>query len=322
MALLSLKKKKTRHSFEDSRDEVEQAIHRGITSFFTAQRAEIGTFVSDHFQYPGCWRTNRYGFGLDLLRAPLNLFWAPIYVVTLFALWLLSVLGWQKAKRVSSRLPGGMVTRVQRNINEKVRLALLDTQKLKACIVNELQALPETQNLSADKRLTFTARLEVIIEQALKQLMLTRTASADIANTLFTTTFGALAFNKFTPGGIGIGLLLATFWVTKRAEDTFIFGPAIGGWYYKIFPPQADWLTQASAVALAMLILAVIASFSGLITDPIQSKLGLHQRRLTKMLNQLEQDLVAGSSNRFKPMDPYIARILDLLDTLKANAHF
>jgi len=65
---------------------------------------------------------------------------------------------------------------------------------------------------------------------------------------------------------------------------------------------------------------AILTSFSGIITDPIQYKLGLHQKRLNKLIDSLDKELrgLGDSGLHFK--EQYIARVFDLLDLFRAAA--
>ncbi len=219
-------------------------------------------------------------------------------------------------------LPGGLTTRVQTQINRAIQEEIFADPSLKACVVARLEALVEEAPLDPSQQDALIEGLDRIVRDALSQLMLTRTASADITNTLLSTAAGALAFKKFTPGGFGIGLLLAAIWVQEQARRDFFLGDTLGGWYYHVFPPKPDAFEQAVGIALVMMLLSVVASFSGLLTDPFQAHTRLHQFRLRRMLNRMERDLIQKSASSFKPIDPYIARILELFDTLKAQISF
>lgn len=307
---------------------VEQALIKGIRKHFADKRNYVPQFVARHFLYPGCWHTNRAAFGLDLFRAPLNLLWAPFYITIILMLLLMRMAGIKRASSLAKQLPGGLTTRVQQKVNALVAKELVDGEGLREAVLKEVEALsvaPESILLTVSHtqaRNPWEDKLEEIIDQSLKQLMLTRTASADITNTLASTAVGALAFNKFTPGGFGLGIILATLWVKFRAEKNFFLGDTIGSWYYGVFPPKPSLLETSAGILIVMMILALVASFSGLVSDPIQAKTGMHKNRLNKMLRQLEKDAVEKANSRFKPLDPYVARILELFDTLKSQLSF
>lgn len=41
----------------------------------------VASFCAQHFSWRGAWSLNRQALGLDLLRAPLNVFYAPLWVL-------------------------------------------------------------------------------------------------------------------------------------------------------------------------------------------------------------------------------------------------
>ncbi len=295
----------------------QEILETGIQDYFNGRLQHVPCFVKTHFQYPGCWHINKLAFGSDLLRAPVNLLWAPFYVAIVLVCMVCSLCGFRWAGNLAAKMPGGFTTRVQSHVNELVKAELIDEEAMGDFLTQRLQrALP---NAYETERIDNHNRLEIIVKDALSQLMLTRTASADISNTLLSTAMGALLFKKFTPGGIGIGFVLAAVWAQEHAARNFFLGDWAGKWFYTLFPPSPGLIEQVIAVFLVMLMLSVFASFSGLLTDPVQAHLGLHSRRLRKMLRQLEQDMLARSKSRFKPLDPYVARILEIFDLLKAQ---
>jgi len=264
-----------------------------LPAAIAACRARIPGFVQRHFRYPGAWHSNRHALGWDLARAPANLLWAPFYVTAMLLSLLAARAGRPGLAQLLERTPAGFTTRVQRHLNHCIREDLLAPLTV------------ATTGTGADQR------------QLLDRYASTRTAAADIGNTVASAAFGALALKQFTPGGIAIGLLLAG-WVTRRqqAEDFFL-GPAAGELYAALFQATPGAFIQIGAIIVVLCGLAVFASLSGLITDPLQARLGLHRWRLERMLDHLEHDLERAGSN-YQPRDPFVARLLELFDLLRS----
>ena len=299
------------------------AVHRGLETYFDGCRARIQPFVKRHYHYPGAWATNKSAFGWDLLRSPLNLTWAPIYIATIAARGLCNRLGWLKLADRLRRVPFGITTDVQKHSTELIYRELLlwptDTahaNPIHDAVVAELSQL----SLSVDDDQAAQVRQLVgeVASDAIEQLQITRTASADISNASISTLIGAFAYKKFAPGGIAIGMLLAGSISRHEAIDSFPLGTSLGGFFYGYFPPDSSFLTVTASIALVMLVFAVLASFSGLLTDPLQALTGLHRRRLNKLIDKVEQDIKAKASGSFRPKDQYLARIFDLLDVLRS----
>ena len=78
---------------------------------------------------------------------------------------------------------------------------------------------------------------------------------------------------------------------------------------------SAEFPTDVNEV-VAMCVLAFVSTFIGIVTDPIQAKLGLHQRRLRKLVKAVEQDLLGKSAGQFQLREKYMGRVFDVVDFL------
>lgn len=280
-----------------SRDpDVSSAYTERRRCYFERCRRRVPGFVDRHFRYPGAWNTNRRALGWDLLRAPANLLWAPFYVAGVLSAMTARRMGRTRLAAALDRLPSGLATQVQRYVQDRIE--------------RELLALGRS---SDDPEVTRVGRL------ALDRYASTRTASADIGNSLVSTLAGAVALKQFTPGGIAIGLLLGGWLAQRSAAADFFLGETVGSWYYGLFPPDPTLPQQLMGVLLVLVVLAIFAALSGLLTDPLQSRFGLHQHRINRMLEKLEADLASLDTERssYRPPDPYLARLLEAIDAVR-----
>lgn len=307
------------------------AIKRGAVQYFSQCKARIPSFTQQHFSYPGAWHTNKVAFGWDLIKMPINLIWAPFFILLQLTAFILGKCNQHTLRQYLLKIPGGFSTKVQKHSSQLISQYLLgDSQnpqdgELHQCIA---QALARTlqNNINGGTHPNTQVQLQTIIQalnpittQALEQYAITRTASADITNTFISTIAGAFAFKKFTPGGLGLGIILAALAAKHEQTQNFIFGSTLGGYYYELFPPSPSVGLIIACSFGVMGTLAVLASFSGLITDPIQYYTKLHNYRLRKLITHLEQDFNQQNNSSFKPKDQYIARIMDIFDTLKTQ---
>ena len=65
-----------------------------------------------------------------------------------------------------------------------------------------------------------------------------------------------------------------------------------------------------------MLCRILLAALSGIVTDPLQRRLGLHRRRLLRLLRALEGILSGETGQNLTMHDHYVARLADILDML------
>lgn len=312
-----------------SEAEIEQAIRLGIERYFNDCRARIPAFIDRHFHYPGAIATNRMALGWDMLRAPVNLLWAPFYALAcLVKILAPKRIGLMWLHSLAVHVPAGFTTRVQRHISSLIQTELLDNNLtgrlseghlLESYLVEALEEVYASHTCDTVDHGRFNELVEPLVADALSQYRVTRTASADITNSISCTVLGAFAFQKFTPGGIGLGVVLASMLAKTMAARDFILGETIGGWYYSWFPPEPSLATTASVMVAVMAALAAFAALSGVIFDPVQAAVGLHRRRLHKLLNHLEKDISLSTQSSFRPKDQYVARILDTFDMIRSG---
>lgn len=314
----------TPHKQKISDVEVEQALRAGIARYFDDCRARVPAFIDRHFHYPGAIATNRMALGWDMLRAPVNLLWAPIYALACLGGMLVPErpgLRWLHA--VVRRVPAGLTTRVQEHISDLILMDLLNDGRkgplLEHYLVEALEEVYARHNHEPVDHQQFRELMEPLFAETLSQYRVTRTASADITSNLSCTLLGAFAFQKFTPGGIGLGLVLATMLAKTLAARDFILGETIGHWYYSWFPPEPSLATTAGVMLAVMAALSAFAALSGMIFDPLQAAVGLHRRRLHKLLDHLERDLSYSTQSSFRPKDQFVARIMDAFDMVRAS---
>ncbi|WP_075187276.1 DUF6635 family protein [Teredinibacter haidensis] len=303
--------------------ELNSVITEATRHYFESCRARIPGFIHRHFQYPGAWHTNRVALGLDIVRAPLNLFWAPVYALISFIKYLLHRKGYLSLASLLGKVPDGATTQVQKHLAKLIYSDLLqldcEQSSLEVHIAAALEERYNESHPSINQQKIFAQRIGPLVHQALLQYRITRTASSDITNSIASTLVGAFAFHKFTPGGIGIGLILAAIIAKATAVNEFFLGRNIGYFYYALLPPEPSLELKAWSLLAVLAVLSAFASFSGLITDPLQSVTRLHHQRLHKMINHLEKDFLEEANNSFRPKDQYVARILDMFDVIKPH---
>jgi hypothetical protein len=86
--------------------------------------------------------------------------------------------------------------------------------------------------------------------------------------------------------------------------------------WYAMFPAAASSALVAGATGGLMLGAAALSAFSGVVTDPVQRRLGIHRRRLERLVLALEQEWLDGNDGRFGVREHYVARLFDVIDLL------
>jgi hypothetical protein len=117
-----------------------------------------------------------------------------------------------------------------------------------------------------------------------------------------------------TPGMLTLGPSIAAIVAQQAAIEAFPLGTGLGAIWYALFPASpSPELVVGITVGLGLLG-ATLAAFAGIVADPIQRRLGLHQRRLHHLLDVTETTLRSGAPTSLRVRDHYVARLLDALD--------
>jgi hypothetical protein len=226
-------------------------------------------------------------------------------------------------ERVAGWLAGWRIlleTEVAREIEWLVATELFEIPCRRRNRVSCRDALAET--ILADERAAallaaaaaidpdFRPRLVAAVETYLGS----RTAAAEIATGFVAAGLGALVVKQATPGLVTLSSALAAMIAQQMAIAAFPLGASLGGLWYSLFPAAAGPGLLAATTVGVFLGGAMLAAFSGVVTDPLQRRLGLHRRKLERLLEILEADL-RGEPGRNRIMrDHYVARLVDILD--------
>lgn len=248
----------------------------------SAAEARVRPFVRRHFSPAGSIRLHRHALGADLLRAPLNVALAPVFLLVRLTAVILSLCG---LKRIASRIAGARIlfrTGMARNIERLVAEELL-------------------RDPDPDAR---TRRL-------LEDYTGTRSAVSEITTTLIVLFSGALLFHTATPGLASLAPKVSNMLAHSNAVTSFPLGQTLGSVWYSVFPVGIPiWFIVATGFVLAM-IASLVTTFAGIVADPIQAALGTHRRRLTRLVRRVHA-ADAGAAGIEK--EHLVARIGDLTD--------
>lgn len=301
-----------------TRQAAEDIVDAAIADYIAGCHARVAPFVDRHFTLKGSAALHRRALGWDLARAPANLLLAVPQLGARTLGFGLQRLGLFAAGKSLSEVEWLRRTQVAEAIGRLIEDELLQL----APRPGEADGLATA--LAADP--TVAATLEAMarhvgdpvfrqrLEAALNRYVETRAAAAEIATALTSLGVGALAFKQLTPSLLSLGPVLAGALAQSAAVTSFPLGAGLGGLWHSWFPASAGTALVAGVTGSLFLGVAVLSAFSGVITDPAQRALGLHQRRLHRLIDGMEGALRHGRGLDFNPRDHYVARLIDLID--------
>ena len=300
-----------------------------IERYIETTRARIDPFADRHFSFSGACALHRKAFGWDLLRAPVNVLLAVPQVLVLLGAGLTRRAGWRRAADWLSRRHLLLATDVAREIDWLIHTELLQLPFRQGSRTSARDALAEAvfsdprieaashEAFDALRRRTSDADFRRDLEDKLAVYTGSRSAASELTTAAVSVAIGATAFKQLTPGVVSLGPALATAAAQQAAIASFPLGAGLGSLWYGVFPVTPSPLaTIGVSVALA-LAFSLLSAFAGVVADPVQRRLRIHQRRLRRLVAAIERNLAGDGPERFVVRDHYVARILDVADLLR-----
>lgn len=152
------------------------------------------------------------------------------------------------------------------------------------------------------------------ILDALAEYSGTRSAIAEFTTALVMLAVGAAVFQSLTPGAISMAPGVAEQVARSTAIGAFPLGETIGAGWYGVFPVGPSPSLVALTVAGLVLLGAVVATFAGTIADPVQVRLGVHRRRLMRLMATVDAEIGRLPERPFVTKEHFLVRIFDLWD--------
>lgn len=315
-------------------ERVRASVEAGVRRYFEHRRARVPGFVDRHFRFEGAWAINRKGFGYDLVRAPVN---TALVAASLAKDGAAAVLERSGRPQTAGRLKRTQLflqTDVAREIDWLIFSQLLELpyrEKGGEERISEDDAL--AREILSDPYLA--ARLQPMlvelakaygdparrrwIDDTMHDYAEARAATAELASLTVTMLAGAILAQKLTPSLITLGPALAELLAQKIASSSVGFGTGLGAGLGlagggAVAHPSTALLIGSTGAAFAAA--AAVTAVAGVVTDPVQRALGLHRRRLTTFIDTMEERLFENPDRRYRVVDAYVGRVLDLADLL------
>ena len=302
-------------------------------AWLRSRGARVDAMVAQHFRLRGKLRLHASALGGDMLRAPVNLILAPVHALLQLLAFMLTRLG---AHRAGAWLRGRRVllpTRVGRVVEQRILTDLLDVplpdrdsvgvevRDHDAMVLRALLSAPQLRPALRQHQSPAAAEAQARrLARILSDYAGTRSAVAEIVTALILVVIGALVFRTLTPGMISMAPNLAGVVAHGAAVAAFPLGETLGGVWYGVFPVGASpWLMGVVVIALVMLG-SVMAAFAGILADPVQARLGIHHRRLHRMIEAMAREVEGSSRQGFAAREHLLARVMDIMDALASLA--
>jgi hypothetical protein len=318
---------RSRLTVEDAQRIVVDAAHR----YFESRQLRVDAFVDRHFSLAGSAALHRKALGWDVLKAPANIALAVPYLAMKLTAVGAQAVGAKRSSRYLRSRQLFLDTAVGREIEWFIVTELLELplrqgerESRKDALAETILSAPELQGvlreaLTAIGRRGDDPEFRRRLEQAMATYTGARAAAAEITTALITVGAGAVAVKQATPGIITLGPALATAMAQQAAVASFPLGATLGSLWYGFVPAAASPVLIAGVTGGLLAVSSIGAAFAGLLADPVQRHLGLHRRRLLRVIDALERQWCEEQGEAgFVAREHYVARLLDLLDVLSS----
>lgn len=307
---------------------IQRAVSNGATRYVDGCKARIGEFVRRHYSFRGSLRIHTHAIGWDMVRMPLNIIWSVVNLLLAILGVTAGMVGLKRLQAWIRRVPPGLVTDMDRQISWLVVTELLqlpyeqgNKRSERDALMEEILKDPVLQQLLNNKLDAFQGPsrdrdFRDKLRTKLAEYGATRTGSADLASniTLLLTSKAMLGQASF--GALSAGTAVSTAVAHSVAVSNFWLGSAVGAYYYAIVPVTVSIRMLVVTTVLVAVVMSLLSTFVGIVTDPIQAKLGLHQNRLNKLIGSIRADLQGTEHSRFELREKYMGRLFDIVDFL------
>lgn len=305
-----------------------KAITAGAESYVREREIRIGEFVRRHYSFRGALKIHSHALGWDVVRVPFNIIWS---FANIFLALLGCIAGLVRLKKLQDwikKIPPGLKTDMDRQISWLIVTDLLELpyqqgQKVsdKDALMTEILKNPELQSLLNEVLASFSEpakspEFRAKLDAKLAEYGATRTASSDLASNAALLVTSKIALGQPAFGALSAGTTVSATIANTVAASNFWLGPTAGSYYYAVFPAAASARLIFAATVVITIALALVSTFIGILTDPLQAKLGIHQKRLRKLVSAVGNDLNGKAGSDFQLREKYAGRLFDIIDVL------
>lgn len=274
-------------------------VDRCVAAYVERCRKRIPSFVERNFSLAQTWRLQRRTLWRDLVCAPVNSGWALPHLAVQKTAESLARVGYLEPARWIRRIPSGMKTGYQSEIEGILRADLLEWSRerspdaLPEGFLQELEAVPGLRALveTAGQDASGPAPARKLAD-LLQQFSSGRALVSDASATVLTLAMSWTFFGNASSGLKGLAYGVARQQAHDRAASRFFLGRRLGSHFYNVFPPAVPESSVWTTLVLLVIALSLGAMACTVLSEPLRKRLGFHRNRLQILLDEVERDLL------------------------------
>jgi Family of unknown function (DUF6635) len=269
--------------------EVFLACEECVNRYVSSCRDRVDGFVARNFSARELMQFHRRWLLRDFLCYPINVLWALPYLFLRKIVETLDKLGFSGLQQFFARVPSGMKTRYEREVESRIESELLEWPR---ALFDQLRS--DTRLVSLMKAGALSASdvfPAASVKALLKEHSAGRAAVSNLSGTAGTMLVGWLIFHDQNMSVAEVGSRLAHEHAQDRSASHFFLGKGLGRVWYAVVPPDPTRMDMAIGIGAATLLVVCIYLAVSLSMDPLRKALGLQQKALRAFIDRIEEHL-------------------------------
>jgi hypothetical protein len=280
-----------------SSTEVSACLQAGLLRYLAQREEKIGPVVKEGLSLESCLGLQSRSFLTDLVRYPVNTFWAIPYLTIRKVLDFGTNLGLEIAHSVLPMVPRALKTDFQKEVERMLSnelFGLSDQGAGGSELRRELEkdsrmktffSIPEWNDLCL--------RAESEIRKEITEYCQVQNGFTDLAASGAILGAAQYFFGDRSLDVFAMGRRWAGLWARREATSHFFLGRKVGHLFYQVVKPPPPTTNQVIIATMAALgLLAVFSSLINVLSLPVQSKFGFQEKQLRKLLRTVEDRLL------------------------------
>ncbi|MDZ4661271.1 MAG: DUF6635 family protein [Pseudomonadota bacterium] len=256
--------------FLENTQEADPAL---IANYSEGCRSRVPAFLEQHYSFKKVWELQKNHILHDLWKLALNSLWAIPYLGLKKGAEYIDKAGWSTLLYWMEYLPTGFKTYVPDYFEKQIAAELFQVQ-------NE-----------RDVKIS-------IVRKELKKYAVGRTIVANFSTSITTLILGKIFFDRGNIDIFGLVSGIGGYMARDRAASDFIFGKDLGRAFYSVVTPEVSWIDLFLASVVFFLFLSFVAGVFSTLYFPLRKKLGLEEKKLHRMIKEIEHHLLLESYSR------------------------
>ncbi len=293
-----------------------ESLQRALDQYVQARKLKLENLLENQLGFRESWQIQKRHFFKDLLLNPLNTIWAIPYFSFRKIIESCEKLGWQTGHSLLMRIPQALKTGYQKEIEQILILELfgMAAQNLKTC---ELRRYFEHQialknSLSESDWNEFIRTGEKQIRASVSEFCVRQNTLMDLISSGFVLLVAHFSVGDKSLDIFHLSRKIAQLWAKRDAASHFVFGKKWGQAFYNVAAPPPPTMTQiVITTAIGISILALLSTFAGALSYPLQKTVGLQKMQLESLITSVADKLLIELSKKIKQINSDTSQLIN-----------